>query len=470
MRRLSTFALLAALVLAPAAGAATPAAGATARAWAIRILVPGRAPVGTRMLSAPSMAHPSAGDAYAYPANGSIVRARTARGWVGTTAAVEARAGAAASVGGLSLFRGEIVAAAVDVRSRAVARPGTAVGAAGGSTLTGLVVLGRAVTPAANRQIPLGRWGYAITLEQLGRRVDAPGPGYHGFVTALDVFLTAPHGGLPAGSELQIGYAEADAQAARSAPLPPAPSEPGALPGEPGSQQQAVLARPLTVTPSLGQSGYVFPVAGASSFIDTFGAYRGDVPGGWHHGDDIFAAVGTPVVAVAQGTVFSVGWNPVGGWRLWLEDDRGNEFYYAHLSAYSPLAVDGERVAAGDVLGFVGDTGDAEGTPSHLHFEVHPVGLLGIGYDGAVDPTGYLSSWRRWHTMGDEAPTGVTADPPSSHTPPPAAAMRVSSSDISAASGLDPDSLRRAASGGSSVTRSRRQARAVLPVAGSPSS
>ena len=469
MRRLAAVVFLAALALAPSAGAATPAAGATARAWAVRILVPGRAPAGTLMLSAPSMSHPSAGDAYAYPANGSIVRARTASGRVGTTAAVEARAGASASVGGLSLFRGEIVAASLDAHSSAVARPGTAEGAAHGSTLTGLIVLGRALTPTANRQIPLGGWGYAITLEQLGRRIDTPAPGYHGFVTALDVFLTTSHGGLPAGSELQIGYAEADAQSVRSAPLPPAPSEPGALPGEPGSEQHAVLARPLTVTPSLGQSGYVFPVAGASSFIDTFGAYRGDVPGGWHHGDDIFAPVGTPVVAVAQGTVFSVGWNPVGGWRLWLEDDRGNEFYYAHLSAYSPLAVDGERVAAGDVLGFVGDTGDAEGTPSHLHFEIHPVRLLGIGYDGAVDPTRYLSGWQRWHTMGDEAPTGVTADPPAARTPPGAAAVLVQTSDISAASGLDPASLRRAEGGGSPVTRPRRQARAVLPVAGSPS-
>jgi Peptidase family M23 len=203
------------------------------------------------------------------------------------------------------------------------------------------------------------------------------------------------------------------------------------------------------------------------SFIDTFGAYRGDVPGGWHHGDDIFAPVGTPVVAVAEGTVFSVGWNPVGGWRLWLEDDRGNEFYYAHLSAYSPLAVDGDRVAAGDVLGFVGDTGDAEGTPSHLHFEIHPVGLLGIGYDGAVDPTRYLSGWRPWHTMGDEAPTGVTADPPAAR-PPPAAAVLLESSDISSASGLDPDALRRAAAGDATPGRPRGRTRDKLPLAGSP--
>jgi len=147
------------------------------------------------------------------------------------------------------------------------------------------------------------------------------------------------------------------------------------------------------VTPPLDPKGYVFPVYGQSSFGDTYGAARGDVSGGWHHGDDIFAPLGAPLLAVAHGTVFSVGWNKVGGWRLWLRDDKGWEYYYAHLSAYSPLAVNGAIVNAGDVLGFVGDTGDAKGTPFHLHFEVHPVGLLGLGYDGAVDPTSYLDAW-----------------------------------------------------------------------------
>ncbi len=67
----------------------------------------------------------------------------------------------------------------------------------------------------------------------------------------------------------------------------------------------------------------MFPVYGESSYSDTFGAVRGDVSGGWHHGDDIFAPLGAPILAVAHGTVFSVGWNKIGGWRLWLRDDRG---------------------------------------------------------------------------------------------------------------------------------------------------
>jgi hypothetical protein len=117
------------------------------------------------------------------------------------------------------------------------------------------------------------------------------------------------------------------------------------------------------------------------------------VPGGWHHGDDIFANLGTPVVAVADGTLNRVGWERLGGWRLWVRDRVGDEFYYAHLSGYSMLALRSKHVKAGEVLGFVGNTGDAFTTVPHLHFEIHPRSLLHLGYDGAVDPTSYLRSW-----------------------------------------------------------------------------
>jgi hypothetical protein len=149
------------------------------------------------------------------------------------------------------------------------------------------------------------------------------------------------------------------------------------------------------VTPPLGLRGYVFPVAGAASFGDTYGAARSDVSGGWHHGDDIFAPLGTPVVAVASGTLNRVGWERVGGWRLWVRDRLGNEFYYAHLSGYTPSALRSRRVQAGEVIGFIGNTGDAFTTPTHLHFEIHPRTLLHLHYDGAVDPTRYLQQWRR---------------------------------------------------------------------------
>jgi murein DD-endopeptidase MepM/ murein hydrolase activator NlpD len=259
---------------------------------------------------------------------------------------------------------------------------------------------------------------------------------------------------------IQIGYAESSVQA--SLPAPPKPVVPGPAPKqttrpktkktpiapEPSKtkeQSSSPLVRPpLGLQPKLSAGGYVFPVYGPSSFGDTFGAFRGDVSGNWHHGDDIFAPLGAPILAVADGTVFSVGWNDVGGNRLWLRDDQGNEFYYAHLSAYTPLAKNGLRVHAGEMLGFVGNTGDAQGTPTHLHFEVHPFPLLFMGYDGAVDPTPYLNAWKHLQDVRFSnvaswlAQTGI-ADP----APKPAAIL-LQVSDISEASGLDPASLQRA--------------------------
>jgi murein DD-endopeptidase MepM/ murein hydrolase activator NlpD len=164
----------------------------------------------------------------------------------------------------------------------------------------------------------------------------------------------------------------------------------------------------------------------------------------WHHGEDIFAPLGAPVLAVAKGTVFSVGWNDLGGNRLWLRDGEGNQFYYAHLSAFTPLAVNNAHVNAGDVLGFVGNTGDAMGTPYHLHFEIHPVEYLGLGYDGVVAPYPFLVAWKRLQDLRFGAAAGwAPAGAPRSRAPQPGAIL-LGSSDISSANGLEPASLGRA--------------------------
>jgi murein DD-endopeptidase MepM/ murein hydrolase activator NlpD len=152
----------------------------------------------------------------------------------------------------------------------------------------------------------------------------------------------------------------------------------------------------LRAKPKLAGGRLVFPLLGPyPPFFDTFGAPRPGVS--WHHGDDLFAVRGRPVLAVTDGVVFSVGWQRLGGHRLWLVDGAGDEFYYAHLSRYSRLAVDGRIVRAGQTLGYVGNSGDAEQTPPHLHFEIHPAPLLRLGYDGAVDPTSYLQHARQLH-------------------------------------------------------------------------
>jgi hypothetical protein len=183
----------------------------------------------------------------------------------------------------------------------------------------------------------------------------------------------------------------------------------------------------------------MFPVLGPASFADTWGAPRATVA--WHHGVDIFAPHGTPILAVADGVLFSVGWNRIGGRRLWLRDRGGNFFYYAHLSGFAEIAVDGARVAAGTVIGYLGNTGDAEGTSPHLHFEVHPVSLLSLGYDGAVDPFPYVSTWLRLdHALDLAAGPGEAV---ASVAAPAAGAFLLGFEDISTASGLSAESLAR---------------------------
>jgi murein DD-endopeptidase MepM/ murein hydrolase activator NlpD len=203
-----------------------------------------------------------------------------------------------------------------------------------------------------------------------------------------------------------------------------------------GGRQESL---PRMIVPVLGGGDSVFPVVGTQAGpVDNFGAGRADVL--YHHGDDIFAPEGTPVVAVADGTLSLVGDNPLGGLRLWLRDRQGNEFYYAHLEGFARRARDGARVSAGELLGYVGHTGDAETTPPHLHFEVHPASLISLGYDGAVDPWPYLRSWRRL-----DAPLPATAVAPAPAPVPGSAAVLLAVRDISSASGLVPGSLERVA-------------------------
>jgi murein DD-endopeptidase MepM/ murein hydrolase activator NlpD len=272
------------------------------------------------------------------------------------------------------------------------------------------------------------------------------------------VKVTVDHGGLPAGSEIQIASADVHVQTATrgaattttttstTETTPETTVEPssGDLPSQRPRQSGKQKPTPLKIQPKLTAGHYVFPVYGATSYIDTFGAPRADVT--YHHGDDIFGQLGQPLIACADGTLFSVGWNKVGGNRLWLLDSQGNQFYYAHLSAFAQNATNGARVQAGQVIGFMGNTGDAEGTPVHLHFEVHPVSLLYLGYDGAVDPTPYLDAWS--HQQDLAFPIGIGWAPlvPGGPGAPEPGAILLGMRDISTADGLDPASLERALS------------------------
>jgi peptidoglycan LD-endopeptidase LytH len=119
---------------------------------------------------------------------------------------------------------------------------------------------------------------------------------------------------------------------------------------------------------------WVCPVQGPVSFTDTYGSPRGG--GRTHKGNDLFSPGGTPLVAVTNGSVFFQS-DPLGGLAAYV-NGGGNTYYYAHLSDY----VGGARsVSAGELIGHVGNTGDASGGPTHLHFEIRPGGPNGRGID-----------------------------------------------------------------------------------------
>ena len=462
-------AMLVALMLTVAGPAAaeriadsTPAAAASA--YGIKILLPNAEPIVSGFVDAPGGTPTTAGS-FAFPADGSLVQVGIVEG--GTS--LQARAARARSeVHSLSLFGGEVTADGVIASSAVSARGGGA--GFGPTSVSGLVVLGQPVSPAPNEVVPLADWGHLTLLQE--RSVSSE-PALRGWVTVLDLRLDADHAGLPIGTRILVGYAEAAARApAPSHPAPvakpsprgvvePPPTPPPApTPSRsprpritralgypldvrrPGTIGPSPLSLIAPVSPKLTAHGYVFPVYGQSGFGDSFGAARADTI--WHHGDDIFAPLGAPILAVADGMVFSVGQNRLGGNRLWLRDQGGNEFYYAHLSAFAPLAVDGARVHAGDVLGFVGNTGDAAGTPYHLHFEIHPAPLLFLGEDGVVNPTPYLRAWQ--HLRDVDFPSAAVWAPTlvATGSAPAAGAILLQASDISSASGLEPHALTRA--------------------------
>lgn len=118
----------------------------------------------------------------------------------------------------------------------------------------------------------------------------------------------------------------------------------------------------------------VFPVVGGADYVSDFGAGR---PQGSHQGNDLMADRGTPVVAAAAGVV-KLHLSGRGGFMIYLRNAR-NEFLYIHLGrsggrraeAYARGLKTGMRVRAGQEIGYVGDSGDASGGATHLHFEIH---------------------------------------------------------------------------------------------------
>ncbi|MCY7353573.1 MAG: M23 family metallopeptidase [Lysobacter sp.] len=148
------------------------------------------------------------------------------------------------------------------------------------------------------------------------------------------------------------------------------------------SWQQPFMAKPralweLSRMPP--PSALPVPVRGvvASRIADTFGAPRGT--GRTHAGVDIFARRGTLILSTTRGVVISVRDGGLGGKQVWVLGPARERHYYAHLDDWAQGLAAGKIVLPGDALGIVGDSGNARGTPPHLHYGIY-------GSDGAYDP------------------------------------------------------------------------------------
>jgi murein DD-endopeptidase MepM/ murein hydrolase activator NlpD len=137
----------------------------------------------------------------------------------------------------------------------------------------------------------------------------------------------------------------------------------------------------------IAQVGYGrFPIGGEASYTHDWWFPR--FGPGWrlHQGSDIFAERGTPVRSPSEGTVrLAIG--GLGGTTAYVVEPNGTYYYLAHLAGYAPGLVEGARVTTGQIIGYVGDSGNARGTPPHLHFEVHP------GGGAATDPKPFLDQF-----------------------------------------------------------------------------
>jgi murein DD-endopeptidase MepM/ murein hydrolase activator NlpD len=118
------------------------------------------------------------------------------------------------------------------------------------------------------------------------------------------------------------------------------------------------------------------------TIANTWGAARGE--GRKHEGQDIFAQRGTPILSATSGYIYKIGEDNLGGHTVSVIGKGGRVYYYAHLDSYARGIKIGDRVSTRTVLGYVGTTGNAQGTPPHLHFGVYTSG-------GAINPLPMLT-------------------------------------------------------------------------------
>lgn len=183
---------------------------------------------------------------------------------------------------------------------------------------------------------------------------------------------------LASGNDVPAKAAAAQVVAAPVAAAPVAesrqagPGAPGADPLAPAAPAEGSQAGPGAAA---APSGLLLPVQGiaAAQLQDTFTDARSQ--GRVHDAIDILAAEGTPVLAVADGTIEKLFDSERGGLTVYQFEPGGTYcYYYAHLQRYADGLAEKQAVKRGDVIGYVGHTGNASPDAPHLHFEIHRLG------------------------------------------------------------------------------------------------
>ena len=184
-----------------------------------------------------------------------------------------------------------------------------------------------------------------------------------------------PSSRLGAAEPAKVGSATSSARAALDAPPPPAPAT-TPVPADTSATPPAPDAGGSTPAPTSGAVGaLLLPVqgVGADQLQDTFTDARSE--GRVHDAIDILAPNGTPVLAVADGTVEKLFDSVRGGLTVYQFEPSGRYcYYYAHLDRYADGLAEKKTIKRGEVIGYVGSTGNASPEAPHLHFEIHVLG------------------------------------------------------------------------------------------------
>ncbi len=183
----------------------------------------------------------------------------------------------------------------------------------------------------------------------------------------------------------------ATAPAASTTAQPPAPTAQA-----PAAEVPDAAVAPQSASAIAAPSGLVIPVSSvrADQLQDTFTDARG--AGRVHDAIDIMAATGTPVVAVADGSIEKLFTSAAGGLTIYQFEPSGRyAYYYAHLDRYAPGIVEKKTVRQGDVIGYVGSTGNADPAAPHLHFAIFALGAERQWWKGdAINPYPVLRAAR----------------------------------------------------------------------------